>query len=134
MTSSAHKTTPSSELCAHSLKLELDRAAEGLDMTTQSRLNQIRQQVLVSCAERAQVWRSRWFSGVVVASVAFLVIMQVVPLSPVIVPAASHTVMSTATPLPDVDLPTLELLMANEEELEILAEWDFYEWLVSEHS
>ncbi|MBK8453349.1 MAG: hypothetical protein WAQ53_10795 [Thiofilum sp.] len=134
MTSSAHKTTRSSELYAHNLKLELDRAAEALDMTTQSRLNQIRQQVLVSCAQRAQAWRAWWFSGAVVAGLAFWVITQAIPLSPVIVPPASHTVVSVTSPLPEVDLPTLELLMSSEEELEILAEWDFYTWLVAEHS
>lgn len=131
MTSPTRKSTQTAELFAHSLKLELDREADGLDMATQSHLNQRRHQVLSACPKRPYGWR-RWSSGLVVAGIASLVLSHYVPLySPPLTPL--NVVMNANPLMPPLDLAAIELMLTYEEELEIVEELDLYAWLVAEY-
>ncbi|WP_020560259.1 hypothetical protein [Thiofilum flexile] len=136
MTASAPKSTHSTELFAHGLKLELDREAEGLDMATQSRLTQIRHQVLTAeNKHNLRYWG--WFSGLVVAGIASLVLSQSIqlyaPPAPAISTPPSRVAVVSKLPA-ELDVSSIEFMLAYEDELDIVEYWDLYTWLVAEHS
>lgn len=135
MTSPANKS-PSSpdEALIQSLKAELNAAADGLDMATQSRLNQARQQVLATKRRRFNAW---WSSGLVVASLALVLTTQYVGLfnaaSTATTTSQTIAVVNDLNNLSAIDPQAMEFLLASEEELELAEEMDLYTWLVAEY-
>jgi hypothetical protein len=103
-------------------KRQLDDSLETIDAATLSRLNQARQRAL-SYEKKKRPFHSSWATGLLgIFAVAMLVIT--------IIPSTQQSqplVPSLITEQWDV------LVMADEDELELVNELDFYQWLDDVH-
>jgi hypothetical protein len=112
----------------HEARRLLRRHAEELDGATASRLNRARQAALAEFdRRRGPAWRRGWRPALVTAAVAALALALWSGREPALAPASA--------PLPSASGPgaatDLELMLADEN-LEMIEELEFYDWVESE--
>lgn len=133
MTSPVNKSPSSdNELLVRALKSELDAAAEGLDMATQSRLNQARHKVLASRPNRFNHWCINWASALALGCLTIALLNN---------PSGNTSTLLAVHPVNPLEMATLHTLepaaldfvLASDEELELVEQFDLYTWLLAEY-